>query len=301
MFNRYIPHALILGENPVFIQENRRVRWPRSVQDLKRYTWNTLIGVHVVVLGTAVLARLAYGTTLAAQRNYYGGFYLLVIFANLGITLVADLYNVLMTVAIVNHEVSSRAWDVLRLTNVDERMIVSARYANAQIRAWRMLVLEIAFRILAIVLLPFFLALEAILTVVMSTLSLAAGYMFLVAAVGVVVAFLSPIIYLVCVAEPIWRMRALTALGIEAALETRSLTLATLLALGAWLVVRSLQFALLLAAAAPLVSLRFTQVLCLPSDAVLLVLAYFVLSFEGYRQMRRIALRRAYRLAFRSD
>jgi hypothetical protein len=300
MFDRYIPHALILGENPVFIQENRRVHWPRSVQDLKRYTWNTLIGVHVVVLGTAVLARLAYGTTLAAQRNYYGGFYLLVIFANLGITLVADLYNVLMTVAIVNHEVSSRAWDV-RLTNVDERMIVSARYANAQIRAWRMLVLEIAFRILAIVLLPFFLALEAILTVAMSTLNLVAGYMFLVAVVGVVVAFLSPIIYLVCVAEPIWRMRALTALGIEAALETRSLTLATLLALGAWLAVRSLQFGLLLAAAAPLVSPRFTQALCLSSDALLLVLAYFVLSFEGYRQMRRIAIRRANRLAFRSD
>lgn len=301
MFGRYIPHALILGENPVFLQENRRVHWPRSVQDIKRYTWNTLIGVHVVVLGTAILARLAYGTTLAAQRNYYGGFYLLVIFANLGITLVADLYNVLMTVAIVNHEVSSRAWDVLRMTNVDERMIVSARYANAQIRAWRMMVLEIAFRILAIVLLPFFLALEAVLTVAMNALNLLAGYMFLVAVVGVVVAFLSPIIYLVCVAEPIWRMRAFTALGLEAALETRSLTLATLLALGAWLVVRSLQFGLLLAAAALLVSPRFTQALCLSSDALLLVLAYFVLSFGGYQQMRRFALRRAYRLAFRSD
>ncbi|PJF36324.1 MAG: hypothetical protein CUN49_05985 [Candidatus Thermofonsia Clade 1 bacterium] len=77
--------------------------------------------------------------------------------ASLMATLAADVFYVMEAVKVVQQELAQGTWDLLRLSHLPAQSIASAKYALAQLRAWRVIALEFAIRaaVLTLIVLPF--------------------------------------------------------------------------------------------------------------------------------------------------
>lgn len=301
-----MPHGAVEPPNPVFDYEIRHVRGLRTAHDLRRYAKVVLLAVLVAIVGLAVVLRLAYGTRTAGQVNFYGNYYLMIVFANVGLSVASDLINVLLTVLRVNRDVTASQWDVLRLTNLGETKILQAHYAVAQIRAWRLLPVEMAFRVLAVVLFPLFVVLETSLRSqfgVMTVLS----FVVLGGFVSVFMLFGRGLFSLLCILEPIWRMQALVALGVAVAMQFRNLNSAISVGLCAILVLRVAQIGLLGLiglGAAFLLSLTGRTSMIFPALVLIAFVGLATFAYGGfglYSAFQRAALSRARRAAFQAD
>ncbi len=275
MLKRQMPHALITTANPVFDYELRSVRWPRSVEDLQKYTLNVLVVLNLAIGGLWIISRLLDRLSNSGIAPLAP--YVLIAVSSIVITIASDVWYMLTTVGTINFQIASGQWDLLRLTEVRGENILLAKYAIAQIRAWRLMTLEVGVRIAGVVFAallypPLFLIILVTLPVSWCLVILVVGY----------------------VAEPLWRMQALIALDVALAVRIQNYTFAVLATLGAVLVV---EFSRLVALAAlafvvfGLLPYRSSVFCMLPlaSLATLYALYFF------YRTLQRLSLRQAVR------
>lgn len=204
---RLIPHPRHWTD-PIFLTETRRVRWGRSPERMRRSARRWLMYMVTVVI--AVWLILGWLSGEYADREdfeaYSQSFAIGLLFLSFGVSVLLDYHSIGVAVRSINSEINARRIDLLRVTPLRAVQIIGAKYAGAQVRVWRRTVLVMWLRAAAVTL-----------ALIVSLLTIAGEgiypvtareWFFVVYGHGIIGA--AALIYVI---EPLWRMRAVTALG----------------------------------------------------------------------------------------
>jgi len=256
-----VPHALISTANPVFRYQVRRAGRLAQLSRLKAFSRFMLVGAPVaMILIWGLLLYLTIKNTPPASYYYSSITYgsgitiivtLLFVFG-LGTTLIADIWYARTSATCINEQVRVGQWDLLRLTPLRDVRILIGVYAVAQVRAWRLVMVEIGIRIVPLVyfVLEFFLPARWLIPTLLGvkvdywqyTVLNSFGYdvwgsltiiLLIVVAAGVYVL------------EPLWRMRAVVALGMAVSAHVQNESFATIVTVVGLLAMRLLQLVLM--------------------------------------------------------
>ena len=223
------PHAH-LTRNSLFNVESRREEWGSTGRSLVSYSRLSLLGVG----GALLLIWLLLGLSDQWQDASVD-FTALMFGLSLLAGMVLDFASLAATLQSINSETSSGRWDLLRLTSLSDSEIVAAKHGLAQIQTWRLMGLIVALRLTVSVMI--FLTAFIVLFHLRPLNFLAAiDVVFLALGYGWI-AILLGALYVI---EPIWRMRAVTALGVALSSATRfpaiNVLIAGILMLVFWIV-----------------------------------------------------------------
>ncbi len=315
MFTLQMPHTLIKPSNPVFASELQRVRRLRSARSLTRYGRAIMIIPTLLLwtwwLYTVVAFAQASGDQKFAVYYQYTSViralaFSLVIAMPVA-ALVLDLYCMMVTVNSIGHEMTNGQWDLLRLTSLSANDCIAAKYAVAQVRAWRVLTVEIAVRMLMIILfvisltfvehydLNFYGRIQLLVWPAIDDYKA----MFQSHPTGTL-ADLAAIVLsiLILLIEPLWRMRSLTALGLAISAQIHNLPFASLAAFGTLVIFHAVEAAIILGVGL----LRSRILLPLTSELQLgMFVTVIALIATFHAGVQRTALRYARYRAFRSE
>jgi hypothetical protein len=291
MLKYLLPRVEDAQIHPIFIAESARLRWPRTRLELISYGRIVLISVLAVTLGWWFIERLHinFGSTNSTSWQY--NLPTLVFLASLVCTLLSSITTVVWTVGCVRRSLQSGQWDEYRTAPLAAESVVNACDVITRMRVWRVSIIEVALRLATSILLvcgmfygsstamsydPYYLiAIAVVVTIV-------AGYAF----------------------EPLYRMRAITALTIAATLHLRNRIASLLTGFAAVTVIHLLQIGA--------VTVVWQALFDIPTDnsigdgagmAVAVIFAVGSLTTFGvfyllYWLLRRIALSWAMRLTF---
>lgn len=209
--------------NPIFAHDTRHMQWLRRAKALRWYGLRWLLVLYIVVIvGMLLWHPWDYGRGNRFVR--IGGFINVNTFGTVstGLYIAADIFFVLTSIVIINREVNSGHWELLMLTNLDRQSIIDAKYSAAQLRAWRMMMLNRAVQT--------GLALVTLLNTIGFTAgSINAGYFN-----RTPLYWLSPVLALLFAwFIPQWRMQAMTAASLAVSSRVRNIVFVTLAGLGA--------------------------------------------------------------------
>lgn len=285
--------------HPVFERDIAHLRRVWSEGGLRRASRLTAARVALAVTAAWLLlsAISAAGYSPAQPQRVYQAssnvvFWLMLIALGSGALL--DMLALRAALPAISGEIRARRWELLRLTPLRESDIVTAKHAAAQLRLWRALALVLGLRA----------ATAALFLVNVVGLSYAiTGTPLLprdeLAAVPLIVGALG-VLGAVYVIEPLWRVQAMTALGMLVSAHVLEGALSTLAAGGALLLVWLAQA---LAAGALLAAVWIALLPALMFGAAALALAALTLGFSvviavavfGFHLvLTRWALRRVY-------
>jgi hypothetical protein len=276
LLDRQMPHAWIADDNPVFKLELQRVHGPHTTRELKRYSIIALVAVHGFVAAAWLAERAVYQVSgIPLQPTSF--LYSLLLVAILAVTIGADLYYALITIGNLNRRIESGEWDLLRITELRLDTILAAQFAAAQVRAWRLMPIEVAIRLAAIVCVVLLNFNEALLILIIT----------------LAVSWPVPLLVAMYLIEPYWRMRAVVALCIWIALRVNNIAFAFLASLAGILLIQVLE--VLIVGVPIFLSLSGALTLrnglfCLLSLSVVAVV-YAIYAF--YRWVERFSLDRA--------
>lgn len=292
---RLTPHQR-LSHNPLFALETRRVQWGYSAKAMTDYSI-VLVGVTCVFVILCWLA-IRLGERYPSRVN---DFSLALLGASLLAALLLDYRCIATALGSINGEIAANRWDLLRLTEVNPRQIVAAKFGAAQVRVWRLMTLIAALRIAVALTLGISLVLDMFRDTAWSG-----------RAPGEVISALSGQLILVVVAviyvvEPFYRMRMVTALGVAISARARSHVSSVLVGVGAlaalWLAQGIVVAAMALAVSAILLPLALVEysvnslIFCSPSLFLVILIATF---YGFYSAVQAWSLRYAERWVARS-
>ncbi len=300
------PHALITSLNPVFDYELRHVHGRRLYQ-LRNHSLKVLAGLLIAALLFVLVVDSEGGRSPLRITTTAYSLASMTIVASVLVTLVADLFYMLSTVRSIGPSIASGNWSLLRVTTLNESDILKAKFAVVQIRNWRSVEIECAVRLLAAVFLILGL-IGQILRLPDSTLD----------PVNVSMAGIIFVVFgIVYVLEPLWRMRALTAIGLAVSAKFHDTTFAVLVGIGSLLTVRLSQVgALIFTGCGIMQFLDMLTVQLNPSSLripfdndtsegllvfLLACLAIAFMIYAFYKVLELAAFQHALRLAFRSE
>lgn len=291
---RLTPHSR-LSRNPLFALETRRIRWGENAQTMTDSSLLLVGAVCITVILAWLLIRL--GERYPSRVN---DFSILLVAISLIASLLLD-YRCLSTVlGSINGEVAAGRWDLLRMTALEHRQIVAAKYGVAQVRVWRLMTVIVALRV---------------------AVSLTAGMSFLLDLLqdtawsgrtsGEIISVLFGQLMLVVVAviyviEPFWRMRMVTALGMAISARARQHVSSLLAGIGAlaalWLAQGIIVAAMALGVSVIIVPLGLVEysvnglIFCAPTVFLVVLVATF---YGFYSSVQAWSLRYAVRWAAR--
>lgn len=233
------PTPDIRADHPVLVREVRRMDWLRRAGSPLRYLARRVLILTAVMMllyaAWLVWWWLDSGYPYPYLQSFLGMFSnstLNFIFIAGGVSLLAalplDYTSIMAAVNSINSEVVSGTWDLLRLTAVREGELVLAKHAGAQLRAWRGMAIVIGLRAAVGLIVAVLFAFEFLHSTDRFGLEIDAPLAFL--------AFnLLPfaLLYGVFTLEPLWRMRAVTALGLVISARSTDAAASALSALGA--------------------------------------------------------------------
>jgi hypothetical protein len=228
-----------MGDQPLFKYAVRRVRWAKTVKQLRGYNWRAALIVHGLIIGLWVLlvyqsavnyyARNPAGTTyyVGSPLEYSANFIAVLLLVSIGMDIILDFACLVFSITSIGGEVSDGRWDLLRMTPLREESIVAAKHGLAQVRAWRVMAIVLWTRTAAVIVI----LLHAFTLPVLFTGSFFLADFFRYE-------FFNPLLLLITfgimlavyVAEPVWRMRALSALGVAVSARVFNLIYAFLTA-----------------------------------------------------------------------
>ena len=153
LFERYSPIGYVSPDNPVFRFESRTIKrgtaaalWRSSVK-VAALTLALMMGLWVWALLSS------YGVVYGFTNSYYTYhdtelLQMVMLLGGIGFCdkLVLDFFGMWVGLHSFNADVTSRRWDVLRLTPIKAETLIDARIALAQIQAWRPFVFVVACR-----------------------------------------------------------------------------------------------------------------------------------------------------------
>ncbi len=207
----YLPTSTIKKRNPLFDRQIRTLRWPRGlrpdelntaeareiqaakIRGLKRYTrrYGLIVPMLCACVGAAILSRPYY------VSMWFG---LFLLYGPIRLSLLCNLYYAVTAVNRITHQSTMEQWELLRLTKLTERDILQANYATIQVRAWRLAVIEAGIRICISTMILLLLLFPARSRVQLDTTFMLDMMILLVLGSGYSL-------------EPLWRMRAVTLIG----------------------------------------------------------------------------------------
>lgn len=296
-FYRLTPHAY-LGSNPLFAFEMRRLPRASSAESLFKISRTTILitGGALLLVWLAVIFLNTRFTRYSASLE----FALTVAGVSVLASFLLDFVSMSNALNSISGDVVAGRWELLRLTLLTPNQIVAGKHGTAQARTWRVTSLIVAARLASMLLIaltvPITFIDETRIFVGMPVLP----FIFAALACGGVALIFS--------LEPLWRMRAVTALGVAASARDSQPLSALLAAIGTlaafWLgqgmVVAALFFGagLMITPLAMLEAALGQGVIFSP----LLLLAVIFLTVYGYYSLvQTYALRRAERFAARRD
>jgi hypothetical protein len=228
-----------MGEQPLFKYAVRRVRWAGTFEQLRKYNLWVAAAVHLVIVGLWLLAiydmTALFRQTGSMNPSYVasgqsGAFIAWLMIISIGMDLILDFASLIFALNSIAGEVSAGRWDLLRMTPINEQRIVGAKHGLAQVRAWRVMALVLYTRSAAIVLIVLHVFLLPMLVGGSSILMDMFRYEFF----NPLLALITFVIFLVVYAiEPLWRMRAMTAVGIAISARVYTIVFAFLTAFAA--------------------------------------------------------------------
>jgi hypothetical protein len=227
------------------------------------------------------------------------------LFISVMIVVLLDTHSMTASLNSINREMISSHWNLLQLTNLNEKSIITAKYVLAQESTWRSLLWIVGLRISVVLLLM------AQFPVVISPYSGVTQLRALfreferVPVTATIELGIFLVILVVYLVEPFWRMHALTASGIMISARIRDTTRSILAALGIIGVMWFSQIALSLLYGWLVVKLLvdglpYGRVWSL-AVTLIVVLVYGLGIWLFYRTMQRASLRAAQRFAFARD
>jgi hypothetical protein len=299
------PYPDIRPNHPLVAREARRLHWLKRAGTPGRYSrW-----VILFVLGIVLLLYVGWLLFHWWQLSFIGydpyydtywfqsatlDFLMLVGAMSLLAILPLDFVSITTALNSISGEMVSGTWDLLRLTSVREAELVLAKHSATQLRAWRTTMWVIGLRIA---------------TSLIALIGLISGYLLesqYSSATSPELSFLFlltnfiPIagLFGVFIFEPLWRMRAVTALGMVISSRSRDGASSALLGIGTLLGLWLLQMIIVIAMLAGMTVLLFTLLpfgagaFCIPW--VLLLIAfptvrgfYSILKTWGLRRVAR--------------
>jgi hypothetical protein len=159
-----VPHFNVYKQNPIFQFELRRVKRLATPARLRLYSALVQAIPSIITLGLYFVALNDYVFHFF-QNNSSAGYYysssfndglgagFLFIMALTGLMLMCgDIYYMAVTVHSINNQINSGHWELVRLTPMDAADIFEAKLTTAHIRAWRVMNVEVALRLMAITL-----------------------------------------------------------------------------------------------------------------------------------------------------
>jgi hypothetical protein len=239
------PYSNNMLRHPLFRREVRHVRWGFSEARIRGYSLRVFLIVYVVIFLTWLLLSLAFSTPppySSYQQSLSSWFvygsspqvFLLLIVAAIGVNLILDFASMLSGLSSINGEILAGRWDLLRLTALREEGIVNAKYAAAQVRAWRMLAVTVSIRVATIILGLFIFLFLPLIMLGDGSFFTGLSETLVLEPFAMLFAFVALVLTLaVYVVEPYWRMKALTALGLVISSYVLNTPLATLASVGA--------------------------------------------------------------------
>jgi hypothetical protein len=217
---RATPYAAISDGDPLFRYEIRRVRWGQTRQQLVEYSLRVLVIIQPLVLvlwGLFILAtpnRLTASSyvVFSATIAFLGWLFV----AGIAAGLFLDCLSMTAAVNSFRRDINGGQSDLICLSGIYAEQFVSTRYAVVQARAWRIMavVSSIRLAILPVIVMGTLLV-PKLLLVVFDLFIFAFGY------------------WLIYCIEPLWRMRAVTELGLAISARVHSPSAALLAAMTA--------------------------------------------------------------------
>lgn len=212
LLNSQMPVALITKRNPLFDRQLWLLRWP----EIRVSRWSTTGSISGFIRSAtaaaisrftvryALIVPIVFGTFAAflffpSFRYQYSVFPNLLL-GTLGFSCLCDLYYAVTTINGISQQIVTEQWDSLRLTMLTHEDILLANYATAQIRAWRLVIVEIGIRVIFCLCL-FLIGIVSVQITADRLDDLIQG--------GLIVGILA-IGYIL---EPLWRMRTVTLLS----------------------------------------------------------------------------------------
>lgn len=192
MIDYFLRQLIYPTQNPLYKLNTRQFCEARLRRDAQL--------IIVMGVGLAVLWWLIEAVALSsAESNLYTTVLVGLFVSSLAAALAANVFYALQAVRAVQQETERGTWDLLRLSRLPPHEIATAKYALAQLRAWRVVALEFALRAAVVTLI----ALPAIRTGISLALTLAIASVSLMS------------LYLL---EVWWRMQAVIGIGLLLAL-----------------------------------------------------------------------------------
>ena len=242
-FSKYIfPDQQSVEKHPIYCAEtiawqHRQKRFPSI-----RYSLFTL---SVIVVGVFCIWLVL---TLIRLNNRSGNAFLLSddiiifetaqevlnwsLFASLILVIFLDAQSITASVNSINREQVSGHWDLLRLTDLNEKFIIRTKHVLAQQRTWRSLLWVVGLRMaVTLLFLSQFTLVRSPYDGLTQLSRLVNRYErdSMLAIIDVAILVVSFVVFLL---EPFWRMRALTAGGVMLSARIRDTTRALLAGLG---------------------------------------------------------------------
>lgn len=154
LYTIYLPKAFVGQKNPFFTYKFSRLRGIRTDSHIRRYL--------IILFGTAILTALIFagGRYLLYIALYQSGSitpYLLrdglvfiLILATITFSLAGDVFTLIVTITQTDFGRRDAHWDLITLTGIRPHHVIEAEESIAQIRAWRLVAWEVAFRLFLI-------------------------------------------------------------------------------------------------------------------------------------------------------
>jgi hypothetical protein len=294
------PYPDIRSDHPVLLREMRRLPWLNGASSPVRHGIRAMLRVLFALL-------VLYGLWLLYQRlrqqdflwfrNATSDYFIIVGVASLLVGLLLDFLSITTALNSINGEMISGTWDLLRLTAIREGELVLAKHASNQLRVWRATMRVIGLRIGAslIAVITFF-GTDFLRTLVTQRELFGESLLFFV------FNFIPSLgLFAVFCLEPLWRMRAVTALGMVISARSTDASASAPSAMGALLAFWLAQLIVAVAVVAGFSVLLFSialfgiGALCAPLLALLVLFStlygfYSVLKTWSLRQVaRRVA------------
>ena len=298
------PYPEVRPEHPLIVREARRLRWLKRAGSPERYSVKIILLIISIVL-LLYVGWLIHWWLQTPNRPLGWTIYIvstdflkILAGASLLASIPLDFVSITSSLNSISSEIANGTWDLLRLTAVREGELVLAKHTTTQFRAWRTTMWVIGLRI-AVFLIAAIVTIGAYLAEVSSywqyrTVQESAAF-FLVNLVPFAALFG------VFILEPLWRMRAMTALGMVISARLRDDASAALLAIAMVMALWLTQAIVITAVVAGLSALLFVLsalsmgALCAP---IAMVLVIFPTVYGFYSLLKTWSLRQVARHLF---
>jgi hypothetical protein len=244
------PHVSIRDENPVFDFELRRVR--RLAMPGRLWVYSALLQVVPLLVTMVVYFAsvwdyvIRYGVTSGYSGpyyRYYSDFYsawsifgVVTLVASGLMAFFGGIYYMSVSIHSINTQINNGHWDMLRLTPLGNLTVLRAKEAIAHIRAWRLMHIEIALRIVQVTLVGLLLFFQPDEIAQgrwlneFGTLSQILGDLIRRPLLTLTQCTLILTIACVWIIEPRWRMRTITTMGLALSARVHNVSMASVMA-----------------------------------------------------------------------